>query len=122
VIERLTAQEAAPYFRHRAQEMVGDPEEWMTYRAFGGFCGAFHMHLWPGVWMGHLGALPGVYRVDEAAKAILRAFAEESGAVRVVGWVKKSNRPALALCRRIGFDVDGTLPLAEPVVMLGWRP
>jgi hypothetical protein len=94
----------------------------MDYRTLDGLCGAFHMHLWPGVWMGHLGALPGVRRVDGAAVAILQAYAAEVGAERIIGWVKASNRPMLALCRRIGFEIDGTLPLAEPVVMVGWRP
>ncbi len=94
----------------------------MTYRACDGFCGAFHMHLWPGVWMGHMGALPGVRRVDAAAKAILQAFALESGAERIIGWINEKNRPALALCRRLGFEIDGRLPLAEPVCMVGWRP
>ena len=94
----------------------------MTYRAKDGLCGAFHAHLWPNVWMGHLGALPGVVRVDAAALAILRAFAAEVEAERIIGWVKQSNRPMLALCRRIGFETDGILPLAEPVVLTGWRP
>jgi len=94
----------------------------MQYRAQDGLCGAFHAHLWPDVWMGHLGALPGVTRVDAAALAILRAFAAEVGAKRVIGWVIESNRPMLALCRRVGFEIDGILPLARPVVMVGWRP
>jgi hypothetical protein len=122
LILRLSAKEAAPYFQHPAQGMVGDPEEWMTYRAKDGLCGAFHAHLWPGVWMGHLGALPGVYRVDAAALAVLRSFAAEVGAARIIGWVRESNRPMLALCKRIGFEIDGRLPLAEPVVLTGWRP
>jgi hypothetical protein len=122
LILRLTAAEAAPYFKHPAQGMVDEPEDWMDYRAVDGLCGAFHAHLWPGVWMGHLGALPGVRRVDRAALAILRAYAAEVGAKRIIGWVKESNRPMLALCRRIGFEIDGKLPLAEPVHMVGWRP
>lgn len=94
----------------------------MTYMAAGGVCGAFHAHLWPGVYMGHLGALPGVRRVDGAALAILRAYADEVGAERIIGWVRQSNRPMLALCRRIGFETDGMMPLAEPVALVGWRP
>jgi hypothetical protein len=125
VIRHLSAADAKPYFQHPAQViegMIGEPEDWMTYRATSGVCGAFHQHLWPGVWMGHLGALPGVYRADAAALAILKGFAAESGAVRIIGWVKESNRPMLALCRRLGFETDGRLPLAEPVVMTGWSP
>lgn len=125
MIQTLTAAEAAPYFKHPAQVidgMAADPEDWMTFIAKDGVCGAFHQHLWPGVWMGHLGALPGVYRVDAAALAILNEFVARTGAERVVGWVIESNRPMLALCRRIGFEIDGRLPLARPVVMVGWRP
>jgi RimJ/RimL family protein N-acetyltransferase len=55
-------------------------------------------------------------------RAILQAFALESGAERIVGWIEERNRAALAMCRRIGFEVDGRLPLAEPALMIGWRP
>ncbi len=122
MIQRLTAAEAAPYFRHPAHGEGFETEDWMQFRACDGFCMGFHMHLWLGVWMGHMGALPGVRRVDAAAKAILQAFALESGAERIIGWIREDNRPALALCRRIGCEIDGRLPLAEPVVMVGWRP
>lgn len=93
----------------------------MDYRACDGFCMAFHW-VWPGVWEAHMGALPGVCRVDAAMKALLQAYALESGAERIIGRIEESNRPALALCRRVGCVVDGRLPLAEPVVMIGWRP
>ena len=36
--------------------------------------------------------------------------------------LKESNRAVLAMSRRVGFEVDGRLPLAEPVTLLGWRP
>ncbi len=124
MIQRLTPKRAAPYFWHPAGGIDGVtfvPVPWMDYRACDGFCGAFHLQ-WPGVWMGHMGALPGVRRVDAAASAILRAYALAKGAERIIGWIKESNRPALALCRRLGFEIDGILPLAEPVVMVGWRP
>ena len=114
MIQRLTAQEAVPYFTEPC-------EEWMQYRALGGVCGAFHAHLWPGVWMGHLGARREAWgHLDAPARAIVASFADEVNAARIVGWVKESNRPMLALCRRIGFETDGRLPLAEPVLMVGW--
>ena len=73
--------------------------------------------------MGHLGVKKDALgRSDEAMLAILQAFALESGAERIVGWIEESNRAALAMCRRIGFEVDGRLPLAEPALMIGWRP
>lgn len=73
--------------------------------------------------MGHLGVKKDALgRSDEAMRAILQAFALESGAERIVGWIEERNRAALAMCRRIGFEVDGRLPLAEPALMIGWRP
>lgn len=73
--------------------------------------------------MGHLGVKKDALgRSDEAMMAILQAFALESGAERIVGWIEERNRAALAMCRRIGFEVDGRLPLAEPALMIGWRP
>lgn len=121
-VTTLTLQEAMPYFWHPAHgDMSG--EDWMQFRAFGGVCGAFHQHLWPGVWMVHVGMLKDSKgRGDEAAKVILQYFAAEAGAERIIGWVKESNRAVLAMSRRVGFEIDGRLPLAEPVIMLGWGP
>jgi len=124
LIQRLTAKKAAAYFQHPAGGMDGVtfmPVPWMDYRACDGFCMAFHWR-WPGVYETHMGALPGVRRVDQAMKAILQSYALEKGAERIVGWIKESNRPALALCRRVGCEVDGRLPLVDPVVMIGWKP
>jgi hypothetical protein len=124
MIQRLTPKRAAPYFWHPAGGIDGVtfiPVPWMDYRACDGFCMAFHLR-WPGVWEAHMGALPDVRRVDQAMTAILHAYALEKGAERIIGWIKKSNRPALALCRRVGCEIDGILPLAEPVAMVGWRP
>lgn len=127
MIAAITAQEAARYFnspsQRRASGLIDDPEDWMHYRATGGVCGAFHENMLPGVWMGHLGALPEAWgALDEAAAQIVGSFAAEKNAARIIGWVRQSNRPMLALCRRIGFEIDGILPLAEPVAMVGWRP
>lgn len=124
MIRKLSGKQAAAYFQHPAGGVDGVTfmhSPVMRYRACDGFCFAFHWR-WPGVWEAHMGALPGVRRVDDAARAILQAYALETGAERIIGWIKESNRPALALCRRIGCKVDGILPLAEPVVMISWGP
>lgn len=73
--------------------------------------------------MGHLAALPSAKGHAVAPmRAILTAFTAEVGAHRIIGWVREDNRAMLALCRRAGFEIDGLLPLAMPVVMTGWRP
>ena len=122
MIQRLTAQEARQYFTDPACGLVGDdPEDWMDFRALDGVCCAFHQHLLPGVWMGHLVALRSAWgNTAKPLRTILEAYQQETGAARIVGWVSKSNRPMLALARRVGFEVDGELPLAKPVVMIGW--
>lgn len=124
MIQRLTAQEARQYFTDPACGLIGDdPEDWMDFRALDGVCGAFHQHLWPGVWMGHLGALRAAWgHTTKPAKAILQAYAAEVGARRIIGWVDHRNKPMLALARRVGFETDGVMPLADPVILLGWRP
>ena len=95
----------------------------MHYRADSGACMAFHLNLWPGIWMVHIGVLPqALGKADAAVVRILTAFAAEVGAARIIGWVKESNRATLAMARRVGFEIDGRLPLSEPVIMLGWRP
>ena len=121
----LTHTEAAPYFAHpsqqRASGLIGEPEDWMQYRASGDVCLSFHLNLWPGVWMVHLAAKPGAWgRCDGDVTAILRAFSAEVNAARIIGWVKESNRAVLALARRVGFETDGRLPLVEPVIMVGY--
>lgn len=125
--EVLTPRQALEYFGHPSQVRftgaTGDMVDWMEYRACSGVCVAFQPHMWPGVWMGHLAALPGARgRTDGPLRTILAGFTAEVGAERVIGWIKESNRAMLALCRRAGFEIDGRLPLSEPVIMVGWRP
>lgn len=122
MIQRLTAKQAAPFFWHPRHGDIRK-DAWMTFRACDGVCVAFHKHLWPGVWMGHLGVKKDAFgRSDDALRAILQAFVMESGAERIVGWLEEHNRAALAMCRRVGFEIDGRLPLAKPAIMIGWTP
>lgn len=122
----ITAKEAAPFFAHHSQQIDGvayDPPESMAYLACGGVCLAFHPALWPGVYMVHLGAMPSAWgRVDKPADAILRAAWADLSPARIIAWVKESNRLTVALCKRLGFELDGQLPLAAPVLCYGWRP
>ena len=121
MIRTLTAKQAKPFFWHKAHGDITE-KTWMDFRACDGVCVAFHAHLWPGVYMGHLGVLKAALgRSDEALKAILQAYALETGAERIIGWVDERNRAALAMCRRVGFEIDGRLPLAEPAIMIGWK-
>lgn len=122
MIRTLTAAEAAPFFWHKSHGDVSGLD-WAEFRACDGVCCGFHPHFWPDVWVGHLGALKSARgNTLEPFKAILRAFAAEVGAERIVGLVNESNRATLALCRRAGFEIDGRLPLAEPAALIGWRP
>jgi hypothetical protein len=122
LIRTITAKQAKPFFWHPRHGDITD-NGWMDFRACDGVCGAFHAHLWPGVWMGHLGVRKdAVGRSDAAARAILQAYALETGAERIIGWIDERNRAALAMCKRLGFEIDGRLPLAQPVIMLGWTP
>jgi len=122
LIRVLTAAEAVDYFWHPYHGDIRD-SDWMQFRACEGVCGAFHQHLWPGVWMVHVGTLKEAKgRCDGAARAALQAFSAEVGAERIIGWVREDNRAVLAMSRRVGFEIDGRLPLREPVVLLGWRP
>ena len=122
MIRHLTAQEAVPFFWHPYHGDIRD-SDWMTFRACESVCVAFHQHLWPGVWMGHLGALREARgNTVGPVSAILRSFAAEVGAERIIGWVREDNRATLAMCRRAGFEIDGRMPLADPVILLGRRP
>lgn len=101
----------------------GPLPDFCEYRAESGVCGAFHPAFWPGVWMGHIGVMPQAWgQIEAPARRIMTGFFEEQEATRIIGWVKENNRAMLALCRRLGFETDGQLPLPEPVVLLGWRP
>ena len=123
----MTPAEAAPYFAHpsqrRANMLVGDMPNHCQYLARDGVCLAFHSQFWWGVWQVHIGVLPEAWgKTVEPVKAILAAFWEEQQPTRIVAWMKESNRAVVALAKRAGFEIDGRLDLAEPVLMMGWTP
>lgn len=131
MIRKLTAREAREYFSDPTQlrasmlESADDlPEDRFEYWADGPICGVFHRTAWPGVWMAHYGVKrEGWGHLADPARRILRAFWEEHGPERIIGWTDSRNRAALAFARRIGFREDGRMELnGYAVVMTGWRP
>lgn len=125
----LTPAQAAPYFAHPTQRRgarLPDGQalpDFCVYRVLDGVCGAFHQAIWPGAWVGHIGVLPTAWgHVDGPAGQILRDFAAEVGAERILAVFPERNRAVAAMCRRLGFETDGRLPLAEPVLIMGWTP
>lgn len=73
--------------------------------------------------MAHIGVVPEAWgRVTEPCKSLLIEAASDLRAVRFVTWFSERNRAVAALCRRIGAELDGRLPLADPLLMYGWRP
>lgn len=129
VAVKITAAEARAFFAHPSQlkaakiEGVEQITDAFTFYACGHVCGAFHLAHWPGVLMGHIGVKPDawgatVYPMREILGA---AWASESPE-RIVGWVSDDNRAMQALCRRVGMEIDGRLPLPQPVTLFGWRP
>lgn len=124
---RITAQEAEAFFSHPSQRKAamldGPLPEHFQYHAIGPVCGVFHGAAWPGVVMGHIGVNPsGWGALDASALAVLQEAWDEYQPDRIIGWVKESNRAMRALCLRLGFEIDGRLPLPEPVICYGWRP
>lgn len=126
---KISRDEARAFFAHPSQlraAMLDSPDqlpESLTYYAKGGVCLATHWGHWPGVLMGHIAALPSAWgRVTEPGLALLHEAWAAEQPERIVGWVKERNRAMCALCARLGMKIDGRLPLAEPVILYGWRP
>lgn len=126
---RITRDAARAFFAHPSQlraAMLQSPEqlpESLTYYAHGGVCLATHWGPWPGVLMVHVAALPSAWgSTTDPTRALLQEAWDSEHPARISGWVKKSNRAVQALCRRVGMEIDGRLPLADPVILYGWRP
>lgn len=123
---KITTAEAEAFFAHPSQRgaamLDGPLPDWMDYYADGGVCGAFHW-LQDGVLMGHLGVIPDMWggTIRPAKTVLAEAWADQEPA-RIVGWIKQENRAACRWVERLGFTLDGQLPLPDPVLMFGWRP
>lgn len=123
---KITVDAAEAYFAdpaaRRAMMLDGPLPEFCDYYAQGGVCGCFHAGPWPGLIIGHIGVRrEALGLADGPARAILRHVWKIHAPHRIAGWVKESNRAARALCLRLGMELDGRLPLPEPVLMYGWR-
>lgn len=124
---KILAQEARDYFAHASQRTCDlNPhdfnDDWMQYRAQSGVCMIFHVALWPGVWMVHIGVNPAAWgQIDAACKKLLAEFQAEVRALRIVAWIPEANRAVAALAKRVGFTCDGAMPLpGGGVSMIGW--
>ena len=112
---RITRDEAQGWFSETIPA-------WMDYRAEGGACMAFHESFWPGVAMVHLGANPRWWgALDGCVASLLREYWDDAKPKRIVAWVPARNRAVLAMARRVGFTVDGQMPLPDgEITMIGW--
>ena len=126
---KITRDTARAFFAHPSQlrasllQSVEHLPDHLTYYAANGVCLATNWSHWPGVLMVHLAAHPSAWgRTTEPTRALLHEAWAEEGPDRITAWMKESNRAVQALCRRVGMEIDGRFPLAEPVVLYGWRP
>lgn len=121
---RITVDEAREYFSHPSQHEFGKTEkdlpEWGDYWAKGGVCLVSHNAYWPGIVMVHVGAKPEAWGgLDEDVRSLLAEIWAAEQPTRMIAWISENNRAALALARRVGFEIDGYMP--NGVVLMGWK-
>ena len=118
---RITLEDAAKYWAHPSQRQDGGLPDWAAYYAQDGVCIMLHPMPGVGVFMAHIGVEPRAWgHVTQPCKALLAEAMADLGAERFVTWIDENNRAVVALCRRIGAELDGRLPLASPILMYGW--
>ncbi|WP_288950427.1 hypothetical protein [uncultured Paracoccus sp.] len=123
---QITAAEAAEFFAHPSQRRGVDelalPEEGVVYWADGPVCGVFRDFCWPRVLDVHCGVKPeGWGKTVPHARAILEAVWHFYAPDLIVAQSLERNRAVLAMNRRLGFEVIGTMPTPERVVIQSWR-
>lgn len=120
---QITAAEAREFFAHPSQGLKGDlPEDGVAYWADGPVCAAFRDFSWPRVLDVHCGVKPeGWGRTVPHARAILEAVWAFYAPELIVAQSLERNRAVLAMNRRLGFEVIGTMQTPERVVIQGWK-
>lgn len=121
---QITAAEAREFFAHPSQGLTGElPVDGVEYWADGPVCGIFRDFCWPRVLDVHCGVKPEAWgKTVPHARAILEAVWAFHSPDLIVAQSLESNRAVLAMNRRLGFDVIGTMPTPQRVVIQSWRP
>lgn len=85
-----------------------------------GAVGMFHT-IFDGVWMGHHAIHPNMWgRAVEPMMNIIDHFRCEYRPARIIGWTPEDNRLAVNFAKKLGFSVDGVMPLPTGnLLMLG---
>lgn len=119
---QISVEEARAFFAHPSQGLIGNlPEDGVAYWADGPVCGAFRDFCWPRVLDVHCGVKPEAWgKTVPHARAILEAVWAFYAPDLIVAQSLESNRAVLAMNRRLGFEVIGTMPTPERVVIQGW--
>lgn len=123
---QITVDEAREFFRHPSQRKGFNPddlpEDGVAYWADGPVCGVFRDFSWPRVLDVHCGVKPeGWGSTVPHARAILEAVWHYYAPDLIVAQSLAKNRAVLAMNKRLGFEVIGTLPTPESVVIQAWR-
>lgn len=77
--------------------------------------------IFDGIWMGHHAIHPSMWgRAVEPMMNIIDHFRSEYRPERIVGWTPEENRLAVHFASKLGFEVDGRMPLPTgALLMLG---
>lgn len=122
---QISVDEAREFFAHPSQCKGFTPDQLpaagVDYWADGPVCAIFRDFAWPFVLDVHCGVKPEAWgRTVPHCRAILRAAWNHYTPDLIVAQSLESNRAVLAMNRRLGFRVIGTMPTPDPVVIQSW--
>ena len=125
---RITVEAARKFFLHPSQQVEGitpdnlPPEA--IYYAQGDVCLIFHGAPWHDTYFVHCAALPrGWGGLDDDTRAVLRQFAEDFSATRIVAWIPGKNRAVSAFANRVGFKRCGGIEMPDNTLEFWeWSP